>query len=803
MASGQNTNVPSGQSLWRVYLLAGGLTAVTLAVRVIIGNWLEGPTMILFTVPVILSAYWGGLGPGLLATLISTLGAAYFLLPPIGSFNVVSATHRVQVLILLFSGSLISIICSLLQRSRQRAETVILELKQKESELEAALKETLDLRQALDEHAIVAITDPAGRITFVNDKFCALSQFSRRELIGQDHRIINSGFHSKDFIRGLWTTIANGKVWHGEIKNRAKDGSYYWVDTTIVPFLNADGKPRQYVAIRADITERKQAAESLKESEERFRTMANSMSQLAWIARADGFIFWYNRRWYEYTGTTPEQMEGWGWQSVHDPVVLPSVMENWTAAIAAGEPFEMEFPLRAADGQFRRFLTRSLPLKDSTGRVVQWFGTNTDVDVLKQAETTIRESEERFRFLHDLSEATRSLADPEQIMAVTSRMLGEHLLVSRCAYADVEKDGEKFAIWYDYTDGCASTVGDYQLSLFGARAVAELQQGITLIVSDVDREFSPGDGADMFNAIGIKAIIACPLVKDGVLRAIMSIHQTRPRAWQREEITLVQDVVERCWATIKRRAAEEQVHRLNAELEQRVALRTAELKAANDELEAFSYSISHDLRAPVRAMGGFANVLEKDFGGQLPEGGHFAIQRIKVNAAHMGQLIDGLLEFASLSRQPLQKKTLNPTAIARKVLDELMAELSDRRVDAEIAELPECQADRLLLNQVFTNLLSNAIKYTRGRDPAVIRVGWRKEGEETVYFVQDNGAGFDMRYAGKLFQVFQRLHGMKDFEGTGVGLANVHRIISRHGGRIWAEAKVGEGATFYFTLGKS
>ncbi|MCX6950767.1 MAG: PAS domain S-box protein [Verrucomicrobia bacterium] len=627
-------------------------------------------------------------------------------------------------------------------------------LQERERALTTSLKENGDLKTALDEHAIVAITDAKGRITSVNDKFCAISQYTRAELLGQDHRLINSGHHAKEFFAGLWSTITAGRVWHGEIKNRAKDGSFYWVDTTLVPFLGADGQPAQYVAIRADITARKnheaaaarlaaivtssddaiigktlqgvvtswnpgaektfgylaremegqsitrlippdrqaeetdildrigrgesvrhfdtvrlhqdghaidvsvtvspirdaagrvmgaskvvrdiseriRAEAAVREGEERFQNMANSMSQLAWIARADGFIFWYNRRWYEYTGKTPAEMEGWGWQSVQDPRILPEVMVKWPAAIAAGTRFEMEFPLRGADGSFRMFLTRGEPLKDSTGRVVQWFGTNTDVTALKQAEADVR--------------------------------------------------------------------------------------------------------------------------------------------------------------------------LLNAELEQRVAERTAELLAANKELESFSYTVSHDLRGPVRAIDGFSHAAMEDFGTLLPDEGRRYLRIIRESALRMGALIDDLLAFAQLGRQDLTKQAIDTADLVRTVLEELGSPWTEREVAVRVDALPVSFGDPALVKQVWINLLSNALKYTGKRARAEIEIGSTRRGGVDTFFVRDNGSGFDLRYAGKLFGVFQRLHRDQDFEGTGVGLAIVHRIVLRHGGRVWADAAVDRGATFFFTLEK-
>ncbi|HWD93194.1 MAG TPA: ATP-binding protein [Verrucomicrobiae bacterium] len=239
----------------------------------------------------------------------------------------------------------------------------------------------------------------------------------------------------------------------------------------------------------------------------------------------------------------------------------------------------------------------------------------------------------------------------------------------------------------------------------------------------------------------------------------------------------------------------------NAALQKRILERTAELEAANKSLEAFGYSVSHDLRAPIRAMGGFASMLGRDFGKLLPAEGQAMIGRIQENAIRMRELIDGLLAFANLGRKCLVKKCVEPAGIARSVIGNFQSELTKRPVEIEIAELPRCQADPFLLNQVFVNLLSNALKYSRERNPAHIKVGSHQENGENVYFVQDNGAGFDLDYADNLFGVFQRFHRADQFEGSGVGLAIVKQIIERHGGRIWAETAPEKGATFYFTLG--
>jgi light-regulated signal transduction histidine kinase (bacteriophytochrome) len=282
--------------------------------------------------------------------------------------------------------------------------------------------------------------------------------------------------------------------------------------------------------------------------------------------------------------------------------------------------------------------------------------------------------------------------------------------------------------------------------------------------------------------------------------AMLEEVQLRNRALEESNQQLITRIEERKEAENALRLSEQRVSQLNIELEQRVKQRTLQLEHANKELEAFSYSVSHDLRSPLRAIDGFSQALLEDYAGNLDEIGRDYLERVRKAAQRMGILIDDLLKLARVSRADMNLQQVNLSEITEEILHEFSETTPQRKVELRVTSAITAWCDPQLMNIVLQNLLHNAWKYTSKRANACIEFGMRQQNEGAVFFVQDNGAGFDMAYAGKLFGAFQRLHDVKEFPGTGVGLATVQRIINRHGGRIWAESAVNKGTVLYFTL---
>lgn len=622
---------------------------------------------------------------------------------------------------------------------------------------------------------------------------------------------------------------------------------------------------------------------ALGESEERFQTMADAIPQLAWIARADGHIFWYNERWYAYTGTTPEQMEGWGWQRVHDPAVLPAVRERWRTSIATGRPFDMVFPLRGADGRFRPFLTRVNPLRDADGRVSRWFGTNTDISEQKALEAELRQREEQLRLFIAHAPAAIAMFDRDmRYVSVSQRWLSDYGLAGRnllgrshydifpeiderwkgihrrCLAGALERaeedpvkrqDGStqwlrwEVRPWYTAEQAVGGIVvfsEDITERKLAQQALREREiqfqrvfqaspAPMAIVSFDESRFVSANDAylrltgyapdeligkttlelgiwddADTRRRIrerfaaGEKVVDAELRLrtKDGSMKSVLLSIEPLEIGNRPHVLAVTKDITER-------KLAEERLRLSRDELEALVRERTRELEARNAELANLSAITSHDLQEPLRKVQVFGERLRTEYAAALGETGRDYLRRMEKAAARMRSLIGALFDYSQIATNPQAFAMADMGAIARQAALGFERTLAATGGRIEIGDLPRAEVDSRLLHELFQHLFSNALKY-RAEPPPLVRVRGEvvsEGGHQAVRIsIQDNGIGFDPRYKDKIFQPFQRLHGHTAYEGTGIGLAIVRRIVEGHKGTVTVESAPGTGSRFIVTL---
>jgi hypothetical protein len=507
-----------------------------------------------------------------------------------------------------------------------------------------------------------------------------------------------------------------------------------------------------------DIRNHERDVDALSGSEERFRTLANAIPQLCWMTNANGWIFWYNQRWYEFTGTTPHEMEGSGWTSVHDPKALPAVLEDWKHSIAAGKPFEMDFPLRAGDGVFHPFLTRVMPVRDQSGKVVRWFGTNTDITAQRMTEDALRENQERLQLAQQVARIgtfewnlKTGLNQRTPELEALYGLPSGGFAASRNIWMDLVFPEDRDLAGRHLREAMETGSFEAEWRVTWPDATTHWLSGRALVSKDEAQE---------------------PLRVSGAIA----------------------DVTDR-------KQAELDVLRVNSELEQRVRDRTIQLEAANRELEAFAYSVSHDLRAPLRGIDGWSLALLEDYGARMDDAGRKYLNRVRSETQRMGHLIDDMLQLSRVNRGEMKADPVDLASLATGIAAKLRDAQPERSMEFVIEPHLVASGDARLLDIALTNLLSNAVKFTGTRDKAVIGFGMVEKEGEMEYYVRDNGVGFDMAHTGNLFGAFQRLHKASEFPGSGIGLATVQRVVRRHGGRVWAESCPDRGATFWFTLG--
>lgn len=663
--------------------------------------------------------------------------------------------------------------------------------------LESEARKGAILESSLD--AIITI-DHEGRVREFNPAAEKLFGYGAREAAGRElgELIIPPELrvaHRRGMARYLSTGQGHVLGRRIEMPAMRADGTVLHVELAITRLGTAE--PPLFTGFIRDITERRRVEKAMQESEERFRTLAVATAQMVWTTDAAGQVVGPLPTWQAYTGQTEEEVRGAGWAKAVHPEDVLAVKEAWRQAVATGATYEIEYRIRRHDGAYRHFAVRGVPVRSPDGSVREWVGACTDITDRRKSEEDIRRSAERLMALNRLDRIIISNLELGRVFAAFVREMQGLVTCDYAAMISLEGAQGKWEISHGWARSPGSALdggcGPLEDSGFGWVAA----QRRTLIESKLNPVWAESES---LAGAGMKSRAVFPLVLHDRVIALFMVARAGEGAFDRDAIDFLQALSDQLAVAIQNNRLFAEVKRYADELEQRVEERTQQLRNANRELEAFSYSVSHDLRSPLRAMAGFARILVEEHGPKMEAEVQRYLGLIQENAQRMGRLIDDLLTFSRLNRQKLTKVRLDLERLCADVLSDLRHEMQGRRISVKVAPLPEVDGDPALLRQALTNLLSNAVKYTRPRGEAVIEVGVREEAGERVFFVRDNGVGFDMRHAEKLFGVFQRLHRQDEFEGTGVGLAIVQRVIHRHGGRIWPEAAPGAGATFNFTL---
>ena len=511
-------------------------------------------------------------------------------------------------------------------------------------------------------------------------------------------------------------------------------------------------------SIAIALSQRKTEA-SLRQTESRLRLAMQTGKIGIWDwDLAAGKLTWYGQHeklWGMVPGTfkgTYEEFEA----AVH-PKDRESIRRAVSQALKDHTGYRGEFRVIRPDGTLRWIAGQGEAICNDAGDPTHMVGVVIDITERKQKEELLRQSEERFRSYFELPLIGIAISSPEKLWLETNDRLCEILGYPRQELTTMTWDQ------ITYPDDLEANVKEFN------RVLAGEIEGYSL-----DKRFIRKDGRIIHASLAARCV-------------------RRPNGQVDFFVVLVQDITER-------KHAEEEIRKLNAELEDRVADRTADLEVSNKELEAFSYSVSHDLRAPLRSIGGFSTILLEKYGSHLdPQGRHY-LNRVVAASRRMSELIDDLLQLSRITRSELHRVEVDLSQMAQSLVEELRQGQPERRVEFIIQAGLTVKADPNLMRIALGNLLGNAWKFTGKAPQAKIEFGITEVDGQRAYFVRDNGAGFDMAYSDKLFGAFQRLHAITEFEGTGIGLAIVQRILHRHGGRIWVEAKVDQGAKFYFTV---
>lgn len=628
------------------------------------------------------------------------------------------------------------------------------------SELKIAEKEVYESERRFTEmmknvNLVSLILDVDGRISFCNDYLLNLTGYTEDEILGKDWFGLFIPEDCSTFVKQIFgdAVAKNQLSLHIENEILTKKGERRLISWNNTILRDNTGKVTGAASLGEDITSRKQAETDLFISESKFRALVESSSDLIWETNVEGV--------YTYVSPQIQKILGYNINEILTKSPSRFVVEEQrselekisASIIVSAIPFNsLVNKYLHKNGEIVYMETSGIPFFDEKGTLIGYRGISRDITERKINEETIL----RFKKIFDVANFGAVLA------TTTGRLVYVNNYFAEChGFTNQNLIGEPLSIFHTPD----------QFMKIELKIEELLQNGK---IDSVEMMHHHQNGTDF------------PMLMNGL---VLYTENGRPEFLVATAI----DVTES-------KLVKEEIYKLNEELEQRVANRTAQLEAANKELEAFSYSVSHDLRAPLRHIHCFINLILENKNSNLTNDELEYLHLVLKSAMEMGELIDALLSFSRLNKTEIQKTRIDSEPMLEQLQEFFSEEFKTRTIKVKINELPPITGDYQLIRQVWMNLFSNAVKYTGKKENAAIEIGSFEQDSETVFFIKDNGAGFNMKYENKLFNVFQRLHKTRDFEGIGIGLANVNRIITKHGGRCWATGEPDRGATFYFSL---
>ena len=648
------------------------------------------------------------------------------------------------------------------------------------------------------------LKDRNGVYLAANQPYAASLGCRPEQLVGKDDFAFYPTELAEKYRADDRAVMDSGRVKDMEERYLAQ-GKEYWIHTIKAPVRDDGGQVTAVLGLFEDISARQRVQQSLKDARDRLEEAqrAAHLGNWEWDALNDQITG--SEEFYRLFDVAPEGLSRFSQfvERLH-PDDRERVQRDVADALKQDRPYDTDYRVRLSDGGRRDIIARGRVFVDEGGKPLRMVGTCLDITERKRMEERIGHLNLVLKAIRNVNQLIVREKDPETLIRRSCEVLTETRGYFSAWIALYDESGK-------YMTAASAGLGDAFESLkdrfrSGQLAVCDKavhERGVH-VVRDPAAECPNCPAATLYRG---QSAIAVRLEHQGHVHGLLVMSMDPGLVDLVDEQNLIEEVADDIAYALhgldvetQRRAAEEDLRKHRDQLEQRVRDRTAQLEESNQELEAFSYSVSHDLRAPLRAIDGFTRILADDYASHLDTEGKRLCSIIHENTAKMGRLIDDLLAFSRLGRAEMSLSPVDMQTMANSVFHELTTPESLARIDFQVGALPAAVADPTLMRQVWMNLLSNAIKFSSKRERAVIKVSAQQNQGESVYVVQDNGAGFEMQYVGKLFGVFQRLHSSKEFEGTGVGLALVQRVIRRHGGRVWAEGEIDKGATFYFAL---